>query len=418
MEASIKEFQREQGFTSNTTVDEIINVGLNAEARGEYKLALKLFLHLLAINEPPPTSGITRKELTFAQELKIIRLVSACYRYLGDYKSALKIAKKYLAFAEHMRDSEEYPSKSDYPDLPSEQFQLMRSIIKARSYVYALEEAIAVYIGLKTYNKAVKLIKEGLKMLDEIHLDNCQEYGSLLLLLGISDSRQEKYKEGLINFNKAKMILSEYKHGHEYPILLNEIAVCHEKLNQFNEVLALYKEAVDNHRNLHGSEHPELAVPLSNLALFYCGLKQYERAVPLYEEAINICRKEFGDKHERTMTIIRGLDFCNKQIENPHRELISLDHIFRMCNTCDKISEDVQICPACFKAWYCDAECQLKDWPNHKPSCHVCMKCDALIDRDSKILRCSKCKKAKYCNAECQKADWKVHKPFCIPTEK
>lgn len=401
-------FKKASENPNRGTVEALINVAMTAEARGEYKIAITLFQKLIV--EP-------KHNLTLEQILKFTRLASSSCRHMKNPDRALRFAEKYVAVGQDMRDLDEYPPKSKYPDMSEEEFQASRLAIKARESVNAMEELIFVHIDLKNYDLALGIINECLKMLENLNIKDCQEYGVMLFLLGILNSRQEKYTEALLECNKAKIILSEYKKDSEYLAVLNEMALCHLKLNQFNEMFVLYKEAVDSHRNIYGDKNPEYAIPLSNLAVFYSSLKQYERAAPLYEETLSLCQEAFGDKNYRTIAAAQGLNLTRKNIENPHRELIDSTHSFRMCNTCEKIVEGMEICPACCKVWYCNAECQLKDWSNHKPSCHVCIQCDTPIDRDFKILRCSTCKKAKYCDVECQKKHWKEHKPACMNTK-
>ncbi|CAJ0581306.1 unnamed protein product, partial [Mesorhabditis spiculigera] len=42
-----------------------------------------------------------------------------------------------------------------------------------------------------------------------------------------------------------------------------------------------------------------------------------------------------------------------------------------ICNTCGSTEDKLKACEACYNAWYCDQDCQLKDWNdgNHKTEC-------------------------------------------------
>jgi hypothetical protein len=52
-------------------------------------------------------------------------------------------------------------------------------------------------------------------------------------------------------------------------VLLTSMGICHEKLQHWNEAVTCYKEAVEHHRNLHGTSPPEYAIILSNLARLF-----------------------------------------------------------------------------------------------------------------------------------------------------
>ena len=85
-----------------------------------------------------------------------------------------------------------------------------------------------------------------------------------------------------------------------------------------------------------------------------------------------------------------------------------------MCNQCGTIKEHMSKCDGCNRAWYCDAECQLKHWATHRPQCDVCIQCATVL---TKIQRCSRCKKTKYCGFECSKAHWSEHKKDCVASK-
>ena len=40
-------------------------------------------------------------------------------------------------------------------------------------------------------------------------------------------------------------------------------------------------------------------------------------------------------------------------------------------------------------------------------------KCQVCEKTEGKLLKCAGCEKVFYCGAECQKKDWKEHKPVC-----
>ena len=80
-----------------------------------------------------------------------------------------------------------------------------------------------------------------------------------------------------------------------------------------------------------------------------------------------------------------------------------------MCSQCEHVEEDMSVCP-CFRAWYCNAACQLQHWAPFKPNCNVCLQCERLLN---KVQRCARCMQAKYCDAECQAAHWSDHKKDC-----
>jgi hypothetical protein len=54
-----------------------------------------------------------------------------------------------------------------------------------------------VHGGLKAFPQARKAIAEALRIMDELGLQQDEQYGSMLLELGSLDNDQGQYKEGL-----------------------------------------------------------------------------------------------------------------------------------------------------------------------------------------------------------------------------
>ena len=81
------------------------------------------------------------------------------------------------------------------------------------------------------------------------------------------------------------------------------------------------------------------------------------------------------------------------------------------------------LCSGCRFVSYCGAECQRKDWPEHKILCKAikedmkgdcggrsyhCHSCAATLAEDQHAS-CTHCRFAMYCGAECQREHWREH---------
>jgi tetratricopeptide (TPR) repeat protein len=310
--------------------------------------------------------------------------MSFCYRCLLDFKAALPHAQRWEALTVQLCGP------------------------RSKHHAVALEELCTVHTGLKDYPTARKAIGEALAIMEELGLQQSEEYGGMLSNLGGVDREQERYKEALVIYDKAKAVLVQYKQGSSYGALLNDMALCHENLHQWNEAVACYKEAVEHNRNLFGSNHPEYATRLWNLAQSFGQLKQFEEAIPRLEEALAIRQKVFGKQHQETVRTFEALAAVRQLAQLSRRE-INFGHEFRMCSQCSHVEEYMDWCP-CFRALYCNADCQVQHWAAHKPHCNVCYQCSTVL---TTMRRCARCKVAKYCSADCQKANWSEHKKDC-----
>ena len=257
-------------------------------------------------------------------------------------------------------------------------------------------------------------VMEALAIMDELGLQQHQDYGGMLVLLGHLDQDEARYKEALIIYDKAKAVLVHYKEkNRDYGVLLSSMAVCHQLLLQWNEAVACFKEAVEHIRDMYSTNHPEYATVLFNLGMLFARLKQYEEAIPRFEEALVIYQRVYGKQHKCTVTVAKLLADAQQKAKQTRREQIDVGHDHRMCNQCGKVKENMDMCNGCARAWYCDMDCQLQHWPTHKPLCNVCLQCNKSL-YGTVIMRCSRCKQAKYCGTECQKAHWSQHKKECV----
>jgi hypothetical protein len=63
--------------------------------------------------------------------------------------------------------------------------------------------------------------------MEELGLQHHEKYGGMLRVLGSLYREQERYKEVLDVYVKAKAVLAQHKEGNDYGVLLNDMAICH-----------------------------------------------------------------------------------------------------------------------------------------------------------------------------------------------
>jgi tetratricopeptide (TPR) repeat protein len=355
---------------SARSVDDVLAEAVKDYQAGNYEEALALLPALL------------KTPLSPSQELNVVLYLSACYRFLDNERAALPHAQRYVALAQQLSGP------------------------RSLQHALALKGLCMVHTGLKTFPTARAAIMEAMSIMDELGEQQNEQYGGMLRELG----RLEREEGPLAIYDKAKAVLVRYKEGKEYGVLINSMAICHQKLHQWNEAIALKKEGVEHHHTLRGSNHPEYAAALNNLAVLFAKLKQYEEAIPRFEEALSVFQRFYGPEHQTTLKVARRLAAARELAQHSCRDLIDVGHGFRMCNQCGNVKEKMDKCNGCARAWYCDTDCQLKHWPTHQPLCNVCFHCGKVL---TNILHCPRCKKAKYCNSECQRAHWRGHKKDC-----
>lgn len=366
-------------------IDKIIEQADAAGNAGEYEIARDLLLPLL---QRP-----NKKKMTTMQELTTCNLLASFYRLLTDYKSAFVYIERYL--------------------------ELTRQIFKpeSREYAVALKMACTINRELGSTSKAHDNITKALDIMRKLKLQDDEQYGSMLSILATIKYNMGKYNKALKIYNKAKPLLIKHKDDQRYNIFLNDIALCHQKLNKWHEAINSFEECIKYNIELGIDNTLDHATTLWNFGHLYVQLGQYRDALPLLKDGLYIVQENLGENHDLSIYKSKILTDFVKIVEEPHHGPVIGDK-FRMCNNCTKIQQNLDYCSGCCRTWYCNQECQLKDWLYHKFECYVCMNCNLVLEKPAEILKCQQCKNAKYCSIGCQEVDLENHKECCSSSGK
>ena len=106
--------------------------------------------------------------------------------------------------------------------------------------------------------------------------------------------------------------------------------------------------------------------------------------------------------------------------------------ICRSCRICRVCAEKrFDCCSFCRSVFYCDEECQRRDWPVHQKECRrlesdrayrkareradqgVPLRMLCRVCPGDGALCCKGCRSSFYCSQSCQRADWSAHKKEC-----
>jgi hypothetical protein len=164
---------------SHGSVDATTRAAKKEYDAGNYRGALALLVPLLRAKE----------KLSPQQELKVVRRLSNCYRFLYDYKTALPHAQRGLVLTKQLFGA------------------------RSKEHAMALWGLCMVNRGLKAFPEARKAVGEALAIMEELGLQQDEECGSMLLQLGRLDRDQGRCKEALVIYNKVKAVLVQHKEG-------------------------------------------------------------------------------------------------------------------------------------------------------------------------------------------------------------
>ena len=171
----------------------------------------------------------------------------------------------------------------------------------------AVQQTAAAEMGLGDiaeqqvrWNEAYAHFKSAYDLTGDI--EALRGYARMAWLLG-------KYQESL-KLNEVQLAHAKETYGKEskqVAAALNNLAVLHERLGQFDKAEPLYHQATEINRKTIGEDHSDFARLLNNLAGLYRAMGRYEEAEPLYQQAIEIDRKAIGEDHPEFATDLNNL---------------------------------------------------------------------------------------------------------------
>ena len=103
---------------------------------------------------------------------------------------------------------------------------------------------------------------------------------------------------------------AEQIHGLDHPdvaVTLNNLAGLYETLSRYEEAEPLYKRSLEIKEKALGKDHPSVAVTLNNFAGLYQKLSRYEEAEPLYKRSLEITEKALGKDHPDVAVTLNNL---------------------------------------------------------------------------------------------------------------
>ncbi len=223
---------------------------------------------------------------------------------------------------------------------------------------------------------------------------------------------------------ERQLALYEQFKGPHHPNIASALgnwALSLEGQGKLSEAQSMHERAFSIHERVHGPHHPEVATYLSDLGALYLAQQDHHRAKSAFERALAIQEHAFGPQHldvaatlcflgdchraavdlaQSNALFERSLSIIQTQLGRMHpstagilQRLASLATIagrprpaaalteraavaavtamhqpFRWCGKMDVHAS--KKCGRCQAMWFCNEECQLQAWPEHKQHCH------------------------------------------------
>ena len=184
-------------------------------------------------------------------------------------------------------------------------YELEQLGIKDTLYSNTLFEKAELLYYQKSYEDALKLgerafeIEKSILGEDHLYIANSNDFFSKVYqALNGNEALALIFAQQALNI-RIKLLGFEHQ---DVIISLNNLALIHYKLGQYEKAIPLYEQILINSKKLLGEFHPDYGNILTNLAALYLDIGQFDKALPFYEQALSINRIAFGESHPNFAT--------------------------------------------------------------------------------------------------------------------
>jgi len=266
--------------------------------------------------------GSSRIETEFADQpavqARMLEIIGACYRDLGDYEPAVRLSRQALSktIAVHGTESMEAAEiqeslayllvfTSDYDEAET----LIRESIAILQKNEGDDSAHAaghmgtlsfVFLRSENFVAAEEILRKSLSILRLNDEEGSARLASVLMNMGWALAGQRKDDEAEILHREALEMRRRIFQGDDHPSIGWSLQHLGALLNRTGEpaaAIVLLTEAVEMNRRLMGDTHPEIAYNLQQLGISYHLTGDFDRAEASHREAIIMKREVLDDDH-------------------------------------------------------------------------------------------------------------------------
>ena len=174
---------------------------------------------------------------------------------------------------------------------------------KSNQYATSLNNLANVYLIQKQYKEAEPLLKEALKIIQDIFGKKTPEVAMSLNNLGGMYQEKKQYREATYFFKRAFNISKETL-GVKHTLTattLNNLGGTYNTLGEFRTAKPLLKQALKIRKEILGDNHPDTANSYNILGGLYANQGHYAKAEPYLWQALEILEMTLGPDHPDTI---------------------------------------------------------------------------------------------------------------------
>ncbi len=384
--------------TPQTILDVVfamMEMGKMQRALGDLPGAQAVLQQAVALAEPPPV-GPDHPRLA-----QVLRDLGQVLHARGRYDEADATLQRALTMQEHMlgpehEDVSETLTQMGHSCLAQGNFRRAKGLLKRAVAIAelqvvpdqfpdklcsALNALCQVYLSLKDHELAQDKAERQLALNEQFEGPHHPNTASALLNVAMSLTGQGKLREAQPMYERALVIL-ERVHGPHHP----EVATCANNMDglyldqkDHRRAKTAFERALAIQEHVFGPQHLNVATTLCFLGDSCRAAGDLVQAKALYERALAIFQTQLGRTHPSSARIWDRLAELATIAGRPRQAaaltqraaVAAVAATHQPCGWCGKMDVHAsKKCSRCQAMWYCNEECQLQAWPEHKTHCH------------------------------------------------
>jgi tetratricopeptide (TPR) repeat protein len=245
----------------------------------------------------------------------------------------------------------------------------------------ALGSLCAVYNRLKDHELAQDMAERQLALQEQFRGPHHPNVAASLINVATSLVGQGKSSEAQPMLERA-LAIRERVHGPHHP----EVATCLNNLGSLyldqqdhRRAKAAFERALAIREHVLGPQHLDVANTLGFLGDCCAPAGDLIQAKALFERSLAIFQTQLGRTHPSTSHILDRLAqlathagrLRQAAALSERAAVAAVAATHQPCGWCGKMDVHAsKKCSRCQAMWYCNEECQLQAWPEHKTHCH------------------------------------------------
>ncbi len=184
----------------------------------------------------------------------------------------------------------------------------------SKQYARIISNLAMIHIEQKKYELAEPLLKESLKLYQDILGKKHPAVGMSLNNLGGMYQIKKQYREATYFFKRALNINKE-AFGMKHPDTahaLNNLGTAYSDLGEFKTAKPLLKQALKIRKEILGDNHPYIANSYNNISGLYGRQEEYKKAESFARQALEILESTLGPDHPHTIFVKENYENIKK----------------------------------------------------------------------------------------------------------